>query len=418
MHKNLKYKSTIVYFIDDVHSSFVIKDIEELSKRFKQVLLFSIDSIKPEVKFQSNVVVYQRYLNWNNFRPLKILLGNILRISFIYLKECIAKKEILPLKKSIALLASNFYKTKIINEILIKNQHDLSNSIFYSFWFYDCIFLAILRFQGVSSKAYSRAHGGDLFEDRISLKDKVLFRYFQLKHLDAIFSISKMGMDYLKLKYPDYNEKINCYYLGSDSSVFDHIKAIGKDLQDKSISILSCGNIVNGKRIYLIPDLLQNCAIDIHWTHFGKVYEDETYDLFLKGVEKLKDKSNIKVSIRGDVEHQEILNFYTENYVHLFLSLSYAEGIPVTMMEATSFGVPILATNVGGCCEIVNERTGILVDRDIDMNTLSDSINQFPSSHLNNLEFRNGVREFWKENFSIDKNYSVFCEAMSTSNFN
>ena len=49
------------------------------------------------------------------------------------------------------------------------------------------------------------------------------------------------------------------------------------------------------------------------------------------------------------------------NDFDLFVNMSLSEGIPVSIMEAISFGIPIIATNVGGNAEIVNDETGVLI---------------------------------------------------------
>lgn len=42
--------------------------------------------------------------------------------------------------------------------------------------------------------------------------------------------------------------------------------------------------------------------------------------------------------------------------------MSDSEGIPVSIMEAMSFGIPVIARNVGGMSEIVNEENGLLLE--------------------------------------------------------
>lgn len=44
--------------------------------------------------------------------------------------------------------------------------------------------------------------------------------------------------------------------------------------------------------------------------------------------------------------------------------MSDSEGIPVSIMEAMSFGIPVIARNVGGMSEIVNEENGLLLEND------------------------------------------------------
>ena len=43
---------------------------------------------------------------------------------------------------------------------------------------------------------------------------------------------------------------------------------------------------------------------------------------------------------------------------------SYREGLPNSLIEAGSFGIPLLATNINGCNEIIDDGiTGILVEK-------------------------------------------------------
>ena len=59
--------------------------------------------------------------------------------------------------------------------------------------------------------------------------------------------------------------------------------------------------------------------------------------------------------------NEEVMEYYKNNLVDLFVNMSESEGLPVSMMEAMSFGVPVIAPDVGGIKEIVDENSGWLL---------------------------------------------------------
>src|SRR5690606_34081457 len=125
-----------------VHSSFILSDIVYFAKNFKTVLLFSTGKVN--VALPENVVIYQEYLDWKKFRAPLLLLSGFFSILSIYMRESLSAKRLLPLRQSVSLLASNFFKAKEIERLLKEDKRFSTTHIGYSFWFYDCIFLAWL----------------------------------------------------------------------------------------------------------------------------------------------------------------------------------------------------------------------------------------------------------------------------------
>ena len=70
----------------------------------------------------------------------------------------------------------------------------------------------------------------------------------------------------------------------------------------------------------------------------------------------------------GNIDHQKLLDKYKNHEVDVVVSASISipdifEGIPVSLMEAMSFEIPVIATDSGGTKELVDNESGILVNQ-------------------------------------------------------
>lgn len=403
---------TFIYFVEDTETSFVLNDLRRIASQYDKLILLSAESVDNREELPDNVIVFANFINWKKLDIKGIFLSNFFTITYIYFNECLALKKLLPIKESIALLCSNFYKASESKRALDTIEGiDYTTSPFYAFWFYDCIYLARLKQLGIAKKVYVRTHGGDLFEDRSSLSGKALFRHFQLKHINRIFSVSEAGTDYLKRQYPVFAEKINTLYLGSFYHEFLN------PVIDNEFTIVSCAKIRDVKRIHLIAEALKWIDFKCTWYHIGdenlNAENDDSIPMYLDAKQALNLKSNITFKPLGALSNSAVYDFYKETPVNLFISVSASEGIPVSMMEAISFGIPVISTNVGGCKEIVTDNSGVLIPADSIPETIADSITKFRISDKNTVKFRNNVKLFWKSKFDANANYDHFFKALS-----
>jgi len=102
------------------------------------------------------------------------------------------------------------------------------------------------------------------------------------------------------------------------------------------------------------------------------------------------------------------MDFYKNEPIDGFINVSTTEGLPVAMMEAISFGIPIIGTDVGGVKEIVTEETGLLIPVNFEDEFLANQISIFLDRFGGSIEVKNRVREFWKKNFDALNNYEEF----------
>ena len=405
-------KTTIAYFVDDVSTSFVINDIIAFSKQYKHIFLFSVDEIEDRQELPENVVLIDGFMDWNAFNKWGILTAHFKSIIKLYLKECFFSKKVLPVKKSIAILASNIFKSEALQKQIELRKINITDiSFFYSFWFYDCIYLAWFKQLYPYIKLICRAHSGDLYEDHISIRNNILFRHFQMQELDAVYPVSKMGTAYLKNRYPKFSDKITTQYLGTDD-----YKCLNPFSKEQFV-VVSCASFRHHKRIHKIAEALLAVEKDVIWYHFGDenlTGNDPKIQEYIERKQQLEQNKNITFKPMGLTSNRDLMRFYSKTPVNLFVSLSAVEGIPVSIMEAIAFGIPVLSTDVGGCSEIVNDFTGILIPLKTEISEVSKILNEFPDSNKNTLNFRQNVRLFWQTQFDANQNYLDFFKKVNT----
>lgn len=85
------------------------------------------------------------------------------------------------------------------------------------------------------------------------------------------------------------------------------------------------------------------------------------YGPYKQELEKLAEKTcKEKISFLGRKNRKEIAEILS--VTDIFVNPSYSEGLPTSVLEASATGLPIVATDVGGTSEIIeNYKTGLIV---------------------------------------------------------
>lgn len=379
---------------------FVRNEIRILSEKFDNVWIVPVleGIILPKLNYKSEIEELPENVR---VEKIKYNFVDILKIKKTILSNLIYNIKLD--KKSILKLLRDTFHASIVHKNLItiisKNNIDLEKTILYSYWFHYNA-LAISLIQDTKLKV-SRAHGYDLYEERCHQPYKKII----LEKIDKVYACSSMGQKYICQKYETNNVEIS--YLGT----YNNLKEINIPVREKYFKIVSCSRLTHIKQVHKIIDALffiENKNIE--WIHIGDgpLYEE----LKNYASSRLGEKKNIKYEFLGYLSNEDVLNFYESNNINLFLNVSLSEGLPVSIMEAISFSIPIIATDVGGTNEVVeNNKNGYLLKSEFIVKDLVSKINKIISIDENEYKcLCENSRKIWRIKFNAETNYDKFFE--------
>lgn len=383
-----------------LQEAFIENEIESLCENFENVLivpLFKSTSIR-EFPFKNLHVMTPV----NNSRKITIhkfilFLSPTFWKTLIYgLYDCEISFD--SIKKVIkqAFIVSRLKK-------YIRKRPEVSDvDLWYFYWGTNAI--SVLPFLTKHPKAVTRFHGYDLYSRDVRNGEVQVFQRKVLEKINKAFFVSEDGRKYLENKFQDLRGKLEISRLGVPD------RGLSSRSNDKVLRIVTCSNIYKVKRISLFAKALSQITdFPIEWTHFGDGPESVKLSVFK---EVAKFKSNITMTFMGRKKNCEIMDYYLNHPVDLFVNTSSSEGLPVSIMEALSFGIPVIATDVGGCSELIDGNNGWIIDMNIRSRDLSDKIVEFYKFGLDNEEIRQFARNSWVKHVSADVNYPLFVKKL------
>lgn len=390
---------------------FIENEIDIVSRYFDKIMIFALDADKNAPSTRSIPANVSAVITGKYSRKRERagdLIGAVLGMSFFGKKDGemdIRRK----LFREYFLKRSERQFKQVLKNISTEELKEYDEVIIYSYWLFVPASVAVklkehLIKMGVTvKKVVSRAHRYDLYEERNSLK-YLPEREYLLKNLDAVFTCSRDGERYLKEKYQSFAEKIYYSPLGTK----DH-GAVSHNKTDK-FTIVTCSSLNPVKRVWWVADALSlyTGEKEIKWIHIGGSG---------KKLQKLKNYTENKLlgknatfEFKGQMVNDKVNDFYLSNPPDLFLNVSESEGVPVSIMEAASFGIPVLATDCGGTGEVVeNSVTGKLITKDFSDSELISEIKNFMFLKENEIKrMSEAGRSMWMEKYNAEKNYSDF----------
>lgn len=385
---------------------FLVNEFEYTKANFNTICILSMYGKKEDAIFKSDSKITVLNSVFEDHKNKKqIFTKGIFNISpfGFHLKEFFKQTLFLQPKKAYwffvsfcivrSTLASKGYKD------IIETINSSQNTILYFYWGDNLTWIIPYLKKDTKNKNVKiiiRLHGSDLYE---GVKNNYApLRNYILKDADHVITVSENGKNYLQSKYPNYANKISVGRLG----VFDN--GLNPFIKNKIITIVSVSNAIALKRVHLIFEILQKSKHTINWHHFG----DGILMPNLKELIKQK-RTGLFVQLHGSVSNQTIIDFYKNKSVNLFINVSATEGVPVSIMEALSFGIPVFATNVGGTAELVNNNVGLLLDVNFDINTTCKQLDNFIEANESDTNtFRINAQKQFVALANAENNYTAF----------
>lgn len=244
-------------------------------------------------------------------------------------------------KKGLAAMTSSFFATiaALFSKANVVHYHAEG----------PCAWLWIIKFFSrkriiatIHGLDWQRAKWGGFATKYIKFGEKVAVKY-----ADEIIVLSKNVQKYFK---DEYNRETR--FIPNGVSKPEIVKAeIIKDKYNlkKDEYILFLGRIVPEKGIHYLIDAYNKIKTNKKLVIAGSASDTDSYYAELK--EKAKDNKNIIFT--GFVQGKELDELYSNAYIYCLPS--DLEGMPLSLLEAMSYGLCCLTSNIKECSEVLEE---------------------------------------------------------------
>lgn len=395
--------------------AFIAPEISRLAQNFERIIVVPRRRMGKTLPLPPNVELNNEYADFlkENAGPLKMMKMAVL--SDCFFKEIRNHPTILiyPSKLlKLVLFSARVELTRQWMQNLIETQRiDMNNCILYSYWFdHAATSFTMIKQDFRRTKVVSRAHGYDIYE-------QYYYPYYwpcrreTLDGLDALFVASDAGRNYFAERYPEYASRIWTAHLGIENPGF-----ITHPSTDGVFRVVTCSHIVPIKRLHLIADGIAAAAYlrpgqRFEWVHFGD--GKGRASLHRRIIRKFPP--NAQARLMGQVPNREVIRYYESHSVDVFVNASRSEGgAPVSIQEAISCGIPVIATAVGGNPEIVSERNGILLSSHPKPVELAVALLRIWDNPQLAAAMRLESRQIWQVSYNASHNFRTFAEQLKS----
>jgi glycosyltransferase involved in cell wall biosynthesis len=172
---------------------------------------------------------------------------------------------------------------------------------------------------------------------------------------------NEVRLSLIKFVGQSYEHKIKTIHIGVKCEKINQ----GDSELKNTINIVSVGGLLPHKgvdiSIVAAKKLIDVGVKNFKWNFYGQgiLLEELSEQVKEFGLtENIIFAGNIDNSSLMDLYKSRKIDLYVQNSINRF---NIHEGIPVSIMEAMSHSIPVIATDCGGINELVNLESGILI---------------------------------------------------------
>jgi len=236
-------------------------------------------------------------------------------------------------------------------------------------------------------------HGPDEFYDVSvhSLKEKIKYADFII--CIGYFSRSQM----MKLSDYKYWNKLEIAPLGVDPLLF---APVTQENENDETEIICVGRLTPAKGQHILISAIKQLADKEKNIKLRIIGDGPDRRSLEKQVKQFNLQDNI--IFEGAVNQDKIRQLYAK--ADIFVLASFAEGIPVVLMEAMAMEIPCISTNITGTPELIrNDIDGILVPAS-DETKLADAIESLIDNATLRIKLGKAGRQRVIEKYNLDPN--------------
>ena len=386
--------------------TFLGAEFPFLEKAFDEVLVISNDISSPQTWPAGPTVSCRRVPYDFPFSGKVLALGGLL-LPLVW-REFAQIRRRHPgagARRVLSTILTSWAKAKkyatLIADISASHPHDEVYA--YSYWANDAaVAVALARKRGLVQRATSRAHGWDVYTSRPEV-GFLPFRDFLATHLDTLAFVSADGRRFFENSVGRGRATLEVMPLGTPAVVSAPVGRSG------FLTVVSCSGLIPLKRIGLMASAVMKVRNAIRWIHLGDGPERALVESICSSPPR-----GVEVTLMGQIPHDQVIETLRRLRPWALINVSATEGLPVSMMEAMSLGIPVIGTRVGGVPEIVNPGVnGYLLSADPDPEEIVSTLNTLAGLSDSDFEvLARGAWQTWNERFRADRNYTRFVDRL------